>query len=49
MVVAFLQDISVILSLPYVPEVYLRCWNLLEDYPSQAKAYLTEIRQVRGG
>ena len=49
MVAAFPKDISVFLSLPYAPEVYLRCWNLLEDYPSQAKAYLTDIRQVRGG
>ena len=49
MVAAFPQDISVVLSLPYVPEVYLCCWNLLEDYPSQAKTYLTDIRQVRGG
>ena len=36
------------LSLPCTPEVYIRCWNLLEDYPSQANAYLTDIRQVRG-
>ena len=49
MVAAFPLDISVFLSFPYAPEVYLRCWNLLEDYPSQAKAYLTDIRQVRGG
>ena len=49
MVAAFPLDISVFLSLLYAPEVYLRCWNLLEDYPSQAKAYLTDIRQVRGG
>ena len=49
MVAAFLQDIFVVLSLPYAPEIYLRYWNLLEDYPSQAKAYLTDIRQVRGG
>ena len=48
-VAAFSQDIFVVLSLPYAPEVYLRCWNLLEDYPSQAKAYLTDIRQVRRG
>ena len=37
------------LSLPCAPEVYLRYWNLLEDYPSQANAYLIDIRQVRGG
>ena len=49
MVAAFPQDISMVLSLPYTPEVYLRCWNLLEDYTSQAKAYLTDIHQVRGG
>ena len=46
---SFPQDISVSLSLPCAPEVYLRCWNLLEDYPSQANAYLTDIRQVQGG
>ena len=46
MVTVFPQDISMVLSLPYAPEVYLRYWNLLEDYPSQAKAYLTDIRQV---
>ena len=49
MVAAFSQDIFVVLSLPYAPEVYLHCWNLLKDYPSQAKTYLTDIRQVRGG
>ena len=48
-VAAFSQDISVVLSLPYVHEVYFRCWNLLEDYPGQVKAYLTDIRQVQGG
>ena len=37
------------LSLPRTPKAYLRYWNLLEDYPSQANAYLTDIRQVRGG
>ena len=36
------------LSLPCAPEVYFRYWNLLEDYLSQANAYLTDIRQVRG-
>ena len=46
---AFLQDISVFLSLPYAPEVYLRCWNFLESYPSQAEVHLTDICQVRGG
>ena len=49
MVAAFSQDISVFLSLLYTSEVYLRYWNVLEAYPSQAKAYLTDIRQVRGG
>ena len=49
MVAALSQDISVFLSLPYAPEVYFRCWNFLEDYPSQAKAHLTDICQVRGG
>ena len=49
MVTAIPPDISVVLSLPYALEVYLRYWNLLEDYPSQAKAYLTDIRQVQGG
>ena len=37
------------LSLPHTPKVYLRYWNLLEDYPTHANAYLTDIRQVRGG
>ena len=37
------------LSLLCAPEVYPRYWNLLEDYPSQANAYLTNIRQVREG
>ena len=46
MVAVFPQDISMVLSLPHALEVYLRYWNLLEDYPSQAKAYLTDIRQV---
>ena len=49
MVAAFPQDIFVFLSLPCAPEVYLRWWNFLEVYPSQAKAHLTDIRQVRGG
>ena len=49
MVAAFLQDIFVVSSLPYAPEIYLRYWHLLEDYLSQAKAYLTNIRQVREG
>ena len=48
-VAAFPQDISVFLSLPYAPEIYRRCWNFLEGYPSQAKAHLTDIRQVREG
>ena len=48
-VAAFSQDISVSLSPPYAPEVYLHCWNLLEGYTSQANAYLIDIRQVRGG
>ena len=49
MVVAFPQDIFVFLSLLCAPEVYLRYWNFLEGYPSQAKAHLTDIRQVQGG
>ena len=49
MVAAFPLDISMFLSLPYAPEVYLHYWNLLEDYPGQANAYLTDIRQIRGG
>ena len=47
-VVAF-PKIFVSLSPPYAPKVYLRCWNLLEDYPSQVNAYLNDICQVRGG
>ena len=49
MVAAFPLDIYVSLLPSYTPEVYLHCWNLLEDYPSQANAYLTYIRQVQGG
>ena len=49
MVAAFPQDISVFLSLPCAPEVYLYCWDFLEGYPSQAKFALTDNRQVRGG
>ena len=49
MVVAFPQDISVFLSFPCAPEVYLRCWNFLEGYPSQAQDHLIDIRQVQGG
>ena len=48
MVEAFPQDISVILSLPYTPEVYLRCWNFLEGHISQSEVDLTDIYQVRG-
>ena len=48
-VAAFPQDISVFLSILYALEAYLPYWNFLEDYPSQAKAHLTDIRQIRGG
>ena len=48
MVAAFPQDISVFLSFPCSPEVYLRCWNFLEGYLSQVEVHLTDIRQVRG-
>ena len=45
MVLAFPKDISVFLSLPYAPEVYLRCWNFLEDYPVKQKlTWLTFVR-----
>ena len=43
-VVVFPQDISVFLSLPCAPEIYLCCWNFLEGYPSQAEVHLTDIR-----
>ena len=46
MVAAFSQDISMFLPLLYTYEVYPRCWNVLEAYLSQAKAHLTDIRQV---
>ena len=49
MVAAFPQDISVFLSFPCAPEVYLRGWNFLEGYLSQGEVRLTDIRQVRGG
>ena len=49
MTAAFSQDISVFLSLLYTSDVYPRCCNVLEAYPSQEKAHLTDIRQVRGG
>ena len=49
MVAVFSQDISVFLSFPCAPEVYFRCWNFLEGYPSQVEVHLTDIRQVRGG
>ena len=42
MVVAFPQDISVFLSFPCALEVYLRCWNFLEGYPSQVEVHLTD-------
>ena len=49
MVATFLQDISVFLSLPCAPEVYLYCWDFLKGYPSQGEVRLTDNRQVRGG
>ena len=49
MVAAFPLDISVFLSLPCTPEVYLHCWNFLEGYLSQDEVHFTDIRQVRGG
>ena len=48
-VAVFSQDIYMFFSLLCALEVYLHCWNVLEDYPSQAKAHMTDIRQVRGG
>ena len=47
MVAAFPQDISVFLSFPYSPEVYIRCWNFLEGYLSQGEVHLTDVRQVQ--
>ena len=43
------EDISVSLSSPYVPKIYLHCWSLLKDYPNHPNACLISIRPVRGG
>ena len=48
MVAAFLLDISVFLSSPYMPEVYPHRWSLLEGYLSHSGACSTDIRPVRG-
>ena len=48
-VAAFPLDISVLLSSPYVPEVYPHRWSLLESHLSHPGACSTDIRPVLGG
>ena len=48
-VAAFPLDISVVLSSPYVPEVYPHRWKLLEGYLSHPGACSIDIHPVRGG
>ena len=48
-VAAFPLDISVLLSSPYMPEVYPLRWKLLEGHLSHPGTCLTDIRPIQEG
>ena len=49
MVAAFPLDISILLSSPYMPEVYPHRWKLLKGHLSHPGTCLTDIRLIQEG